>query len=50
VPPATTATVLVEHGCTAAVAAGSCPRTVAEGGATVMRVGCRSCDTSGEQC
>jgi hypothetical protein len=44
-PPANAAVVvLAERGC-AATAMGDCPRTVAEGGAAVPRVGCRSCGT-----
>jgi hypothetical protein len=43
------AAMLVERGCTAAAAAvGGCPRIVAEGGATVLWVGCRSYGTSGK--
>jgi hypothetical protein len=45
------AAMLVERGCTATAAAvvGDCPRTVAEGGAAVPWMGCRSCGTSEEQ-
>jgi hypothetical protein len=42
------AAMLVERGCTTAAAVGGCPRTVAEGGATVLWVGCRSYGTSGK--
>jgi hypothetical protein len=48
VPPVAGAVVLTERGCTAAAGAvvavvGDYPRTAAEGGAAVPRVGCRSC-------